>query len=110
MLLQRLDGNIHARSFNKYACQYFDRISEEHGWNLQHATNGGEVECHGYFLDAYDKRRNIVVEYDESRHYKVNENVWSLIPRDVTRMNDIKHYLRCEFYRYNEKTGKLLKY
>lgn len=110
MLTQRLMGNIHARSFNKIACDYFNQLNLEMGWNLQHAQNGGEVECHGYFLDAYDKDRNIVVEYDESRHYKlINEN-WVLIPKDVERMTDIKSYLNCQFYRYNEMTSELRKY
>jgi hypothetical protein len=30
--------------------------------------NGGELRCLGYWMDAYDKNKNIVVEYDEPYH------------------------------------------
>ena len=110
MLKQRLNGNIYARSYNADACDYFNTLNREKGWALIHAGNGGETECHGYFLDAYDKTQNIVVEYDESRHYKVVDNNWILSPKDLTRMEEIKRYLGCEFYRYNEMTKTLSKY
>ena len=110
MLKQRLNGNIHARSYNADACDYFNELNQKNGWELQHAGNGGEIECHGYFLDAYDETQNIVVEYDESRHYKLLDNNWILSSKDVQRMTDIKKYLNYRFYRYNEQTQKFLKY
>ena len=107
MLRQRLDGNIEFRSYNPKACEYFDKLNEKRGWNLQHAKNGGETEILGYFLDAYDKNRNIVVEYDENHHYNSN---WNLRDNDINRMNVIKKHLKCDFYRYNEVLNEIKKY
>jgi len=48
----------------------------------------------GYFLDAYDKEKNIVVEYDEARHYKdVENNI--LIDKDIECQNVIIEQLHC---------------
>jgi hypothetical protein len=96
-------GKCGARNFNPKACEYIDKLNEEKKWNLQHALNGGEVELYGYFVDGYDKEKNIVFEYDEPHHY-VREN---LKEKDFDRMNDIINYTTCSFYRYNEKTKKL---
>jgi hypothetical protein len=58
----------------------------------------------GYFLDAYDKERNIVVEYDEPKHYDVYGN---LKQKDVLRQQRIITHLGCRFFRYNERTKEL---
>jgi hypothetical protein len=87
-------------NYNPSACKYFDILSEERGWELKHAENGGEVIINGYFLDAYDEKRNIVVEYDEPHHY-VKGN---LKKKDIDRMNSIIQHTNCKFYRYNERT------
>ena len=89
-------------AYNINGCNYIDKLNEEKGWNLQHALNGGEIEMFGYFLDGYDKERNIVFEYDEPGHYEnVYENI--LKEKDIKRQNYIKEKLNCKFYRYNEK-------
>ena len=95
-------------SFNLKACVYLDSLNASHGWELQHAKNGGEffIEKLGYWVDGYDKNRNIVVEYDEPRHYSLQE----LNLCDLNRMLEIKSHLKCEFYRFNEKSGSLVKY
>jgi hypothetical protein len=93
-------------NYNPIACKYFDTLSKEKGWDLRHAENGGEVVINGYFLDAYDEKRNIVVEYDEPHHY-VNG---SLKKKDIDRMNRIIHHMGCKFYRYNERTNQLSEY
>jgi hypothetical protein len=92
-------------NFNPVACKYFDELNQEKGWNLQHRLNGGEIESCGYFLDAYDKEKNIVVEYDEPRH-----DYPSRKQKDIERMNEIKKHLQCKFYRYNEKENVLNEY
>ena len=51
-------------SYNKNACEYFNKLNKERGWSLQHALNGGEHSFIGYSIDAYDKDKNIIVEYD----------------------------------------------
>ncbi len=91
-------------NYNANACKYFDELNEKNRWNLQHALNGGEVECYGYFLDAYDKEKNIVVEYDEPRH-----NRPSIKEKDLIRQQNIISKLKCEFYRFGETTKNLVK-
>lgn len=110
MLKQRLDGNLNLRSYSSKACEYFDALNKEKGWNLQHAKNGGEYVICGYFLDAYDKDKNIVVEYDENYHYVLKNSVWILRDKDINRMNIIKKYLHCDFYRYNKVLNEFKKY
>ena len=94
--------------YNKDACKYIDKLNEEKHWNLQHAENGGEVECIGYYLDGYDKDLNIVFEYDEPRHYKDKINN-ILKDKDIIRQNNIINKLHCEFWRYNEYLDLLYK-
>ena len=87
--------------YNKKACYFINSLNEKMGWNLQHAENGGEIEVCGYFLDGYDKNRNIAFEYDERKHYQdVYNNI--LTKRDIDRQQYIIEYLKCKFYRYNE--------
>jgi hypothetical protein len=99
--IKNKNGSIVPR-YNYKACKFFDDLSKEHNWNLRHAENGGEfyIKDLGYFLDAYDKNRNIVVEYDEPQHYKNGV----LIKKDKIRQEEIIDLLECKFYRYNEKT------
>lgn len=89
-------------NFSINACKFIDELNKKNGWNLQHAMNGGEIICLGYWLDGYDKDLNIVVEYDEPKHYKdVENNI--LNDKDVERQNNIINELHCKFFRYNEK-------
>jgi hypothetical protein len=103
MIQQSMGGGP---AYNIKSCVYLDELSNKRGWNLQHAKNGGEVVVEGYFVDAYDKKRNIVVEYDEPHHYLGV----ILKQKDIDRMNKIIHHLKCKFYRYNEKVNKLIRY
>jgi hypothetical protein len=88
-------------NFNLKACEYFEQLNKEYGWKLRHALNGGEfyIKELGYWVDAYDVEKNIVVEYDEPRHYYPNG---SLRKKDINRMINIINFLKCEFWRYNE--------
>lgn len=89
-------------------CNYIDDLNLKFGWNLQHGLNGGEVEIDGYFLDGYDKERNIVFEYDEPFHYKDIENN-ILEDKDIKRQQYLIKKLNCDFYRYNEKKNYFYK-
>jgi hypothetical protein len=102
------NGSIAPR-YNKRACEYFNILEKEMGWNGLYASKNGEffVQHLGYFVDYYEPTRNIIVEYDEKKHYNIDN---SLKKRDVERMREIMEYLRCDFYRYNERTKKLEKY
>jgi len=82
--------------YNKMACCIFEDINKSLGWNLQHATNGKEYKIIGYFLDAYDKDRNIVVEYDEPHHYYKDG---TMRKKDIRRQEEITKHLNCKFYR-----------
>ena len=94
--------------YAKRACEYINKLNEEKHWNLQHAENGGEVNCLGYWLDGYDKELNIVFEYDEPKHYKdVTNNI--LKDKDIQRQNNIINKLNCQFWRYNEYLDLLYK-
>jgi hypothetical protein len=60
--------------------------------------NGGEyfIKELGYWVDGYDKEKNIVIEYYEKAHqYFINE--------DELRINKIKEFLNCEIIILNEK-------
>jgi hypothetical protein len=94
-------------NFNIKSIEYLDKLNEERGWNLQHAKNGGEIRILCYYPDGYDKERNIIVEYDERRHYDI---YGQLKKKDIIRMNEIIGRLHCKFYRYNEKRGELKEY
>jgi len=93
-------------NYNTNACKFFNELNEKNGWNLQHAENGGEfyIKELGYWVDAYDRERNIVVEYDESQHYDKNG---ILKENDKRRMFEIKQRLQCKFLRYNTIDNKL---
>lgn len=103
-LIIRKPTSIGNPNYNPNACKYFDELNKKNGWNLQHALNGGEIKIHRYWVDAYDKERNIVVEYDEHQHYK---NTGELLPYDIKRMHTIMNLLKCKFYRYNEMKNLL---
>ena len=95
--------------YNKKSISVLESIAKEHSWNIQHAENGGEFYTGiGYFVDAYDKDKNVVLEYDEPVHYIDAENN-VLREKDVKRQQRIIDYLHCEYWRYNEKTRKLWK-
>lgn len=104
--VERLKNKKYHPSYNKEACKYFDNLNKENKWNLQHALNGGEYKIDNYWVDAYDKNLNIVVEYDERKHYvDVYNNV--LQYKDIIRQNNIIHTINCKFYRYNSETNIL---
>lgn len=96
-----------AGNYNSKACEYIDKLNKENGWNLQHALNGGEVEIYGYFVDGYDKEKNIIFEYDELGHNTQKRKL-----KDIIRQNNIISYLKenninVNFWRYDEKNNNL---
>lgn len=109
--LKKLYGDFHTMLVrcNPKGCSFIDAYNKQTGYRFQHALNGGEfyVDYLGYFVDGYDKERNIVIEYDEPHHYY---KTGRLKPRDMKRMNEIKNYLHCRFLRYKEQTKELIEY
>ena len=94
---------IHTRNFNPRACKFIDKLNEEKGWSLQHALNGGEYSFLGYFVDGYDKEKNIVFEYDEKFHRNENQK-----NKDLIKEDRIINFLKpTAFYRYDEMNEEL---
>lgn len=99
------DGRVN--NVGKKEGDYFDQMERERGWNGVYYKKSGKqhlIEHLGYFVDYYEPTLNIVVEYDEPRHYQNG----ILKPRDVKRMEEIRTYLGCQFWRYDEYSHKLL--
>ncbi len=91
------------RSYNPKACDFINNLNKEKGWNLQHALNGGEVELYGYFVDGYDKDRNIIFEYDEPTHHLSHYK-----QRDLQRQKEIIENIKPNsFIRYDERNDNL---
>lgn len=79
-------------NYNKKGCEVIEEYGLKHGYNFQHAENGGEVylESIGYWLDGYDREKNVVVEYMEKYHrYRTK--------KDSTRKKEIIELLGCKF-------------
>ena len=93
-------------NYNKTACLYFEWLNKWNGWNGKYALNGGEffIKELGYWPDYYEPTYNIVVEWDEKKHFDKNGN---LKEKDLKRMNIIKKSLHCRFFRYNEEMKEL---
>jgi len=90
--------------YNVIGCQVIDEYGKNHGYNFRHALNGGEfyIEYLGYYVDGYDKEKNVVIEYDEAYHFRKGK----LRDRDIKRQEEITNYLKCTFIRITEEINK----
>lgn len=82
-------------NYNFKACELFEQINKEFGWNGQHAENGGEKFVDGYWIDYYEPSLNLVIEFDEKYHKYRSE-------KDKLRQEDITKALSCKFIRIKE--------
>jgi len=98
VLQERFGGGICPR-FNPLACTRIDEYGKQHGYNFQHALNGGEhhIKELGYWVDGYDKEKNAVIEYYEKSHRRTKERA-----RDEQRTKEIIDLLGCKFVIINE--------
>jgi hypothetical protein len=87
-----------APRYNKTSIPIIEAYGKENGYNFQHAENGGEFHIKelGYWVDGYDKEKNIVLEIDEPHHFDKNG---SLRKKDMMRQNEIEKQLNCKFIR-----------
>jgi len=94
--IERKHGQVHP-NYNPEACRLIEEYNEKHGYNFQHAENGGEFHIKelGYWVDGYDAAKNVVIEVDESHHYKDDK----LKEKDIQRQQEIEEHLDCEFIR-----------
>ena len=83
-------------AYNPSACKLINKYGNN--YNFQHAENGGEYRIKelGYWVDGYDKDKNVVIEVDESFHFDCNGD---LKEKDVQRQKEIEEHLNCEFIR-----------
>ena len=79
-------------NFNPTACQRIDVYGKLHGYQFQHALNGGEVQIGNYWVDGYDRRNNVVIEFYERYHRTKKQK--SL---DAHRKQEIIERLNCKF-------------
>lgn len=95
---QLIDGGQVYPSYNMNACQLIDEYGKKNGYDFQHALNGGEffISHLGYWVDGYDKEKNVVIEVDEQHHFNA---AGKLRERDVYRQNEIQKHLGCDFIR-----------
>jgi hypothetical protein len=95
-------GTIQFPNFNPKACQIIEEYGKQNKYNFQHALNGGEfyIKELGYWVDGYDKIKNVVVEYQEKHHLTPK---W--IEKDKKRKEEIIKFLKCKFIYvyYNNK-------
>lgn len=84
-------------NYNPHACNIIDAYGKEHGFNFQHAENGGEFHIKelGYWVDGYDKEQNVVISYLEKHHRRQTE-------KDEHRKNEIIDFLGCRFIELKE--------
>lgn len=86
--------NSMAPNYNPKACLLIEECGKQYGYNFQHAENGGEyhIEKLGYWVDGYDREKNVVIEVDEKRHLSHKE-------KDLKRQQEIENLLNCTFIR-----------
>lgn len=84
-------------SYNPDACKLIEEYGKQHGFNFQHAENGGEFHIKelGFWVDGYDVEQNVVIAVDEPRHYQNGK----LKQKDVSRQKEIEGHLDCKFIR-----------
>lgn len=87
-------NNIQFPNFNPKACYIIEEYGKKHGYNFQHALNGGEYHIKelGYWVDGYDKEKNVVIEYQEKSHLSSKRK-----EQDLKRKERIISLLKCKF-------------
>ncbi|MBC8428303.1 hypothetical protein H8D04_00325 [bacterium] len=95
--INSFNGGQMMPGYNPEACKIIEHYGNEHGYNFQHAENGGEYHIKelGYWVDGYDEEKNVVIEYYEKRHNHKKE-------RDERRKQEIVDYLGCKFIEITE--------
>ncbi len=94
--IKKQNGQIQPR-YNIKSISLINDFAKENNYNFQHAENGGEyyIKELGYFLDAYDIEKNIVLEIDEKHHFRNGK----LRKKDINRQQEIEKFLKCKFIR-----------
>lgn len=85
-------------SFNEKSIPFFNLINEKFKMDALYGVN--EYKCIGYSLDFYSEKFNIVIEWNEEKHY----NGKKLTDRHKKRQEQIKKYLGCKFINVRQRT------
>jgi hypothetical protein len=97
-----IQGTIQFPNFNPTACYLIEEYGKQNDYTFQHALNGGEfyIKELGYWVDGYDKEKNVVIEYQEKWHLTPKH-----IEKDKKRKEEIIKALKCKFIYlyYNNK-------
>ena len=103
--LKRIERNLRegyqlTPFWNPVACDLIEQYGSTNGFNFQHAGNGGEyhIKYLGYFVDGYDKEKNVAIEIDEPKHF---DSKGCLREEDILRQVKIENQLGCTFIRIN---------
>jgi very-short-patch-repair endonuclease len=88
-------------NYSSRACRFFDYLNNKFNLNGKHAENGGEfyIQDLGYWVDYYEPDLNMVIEWDEERHYYKNGG---LKTKDKDRQREITNHLNCVFLRIKQ--------
>ena len=83
--------------YNPEACRTIEEYGKMHGYDFQHAENGGEfyVRGLGFWVDGYDVNKNVVIEVYERSHWHYRKG--KLRQRDKDRQKEIEKHLDCKF-------------
>lgn len=105
--IERVKRNGMPHSYNPNSIPIIEQYGKDNGYNFQHAENGGEYQIpdNTFYVDGYDVKHNVVIEYDEPHHFRNGE----LHPKDIWRMNVIMSELNCIFVRIDYE-GNITKY
>lgn len=95
--IEKNKGQIYP-NYNPKACKVIEEYGIKNGYNFQHAENGREfyIPKLGYWVDGYDKEKNVVIEVDEKAHFDSDGN---LLEKDIRRQKEIEKFLGCKFIR-----------
>jgi len=80
--------------FNVEGCKKIIEYGKENGYDFQTAINGGEyfIKELGYWVDGYDIKNNVVIEYMEKFH-KTPQHT----KKDKIRKERIINNLKCKY-------------
>lgn len=67
-----------------------EQYGSKHGYNFQHAINGGEYRILAYSVDGYDLETKTVFEYYEYAHNKLSRK-----KKDEARQRNIMKHPDC---------------
>lgn len=81
-------------NFNSKGCNKILEYGTKEGYKFQTAVNGGEfyIKGLGYWVDGYDKEKNVVIEYMEPFHKTPKHR-----KKDIKRKQRIIEHLNCKF-------------